>query len=84
MERFEGKVKLYTYRSARAIDFFMVLPRSACHDLEQRLAKEAGAEPDNHTTYRVTYNGTGNEEVTYIMFSDFNVYFGRSVIEKPW
>lgn len=65
MDRFQVEVKQYPYEKATVLDVFMVLPREACHDLEERLASEADARVDNKTVYEVKLDWYGDEKATY-------------------
>ena len=87
-DKIDGEVKQHTYRSARVSDVFLELPRSACHELEKRLAEASGRDPDNHVVYEVKQDAWGKEgpyeSTTYISCSDMTVRFGREVLLERW
>ena len=79
------RVKWFAPRSATVADLFMELPRDLCDEIEKTLAEAVGKPVDNHVVYQLTYDSWKDQpEITYIWFSDTNVYFGRRIIEERW
>jgi len=81
MQHIEGAVTRYPYRTARVDDVFLQVSRDAMRDFEQQLAEKAGASPSNHTVYEIVQE---NRAPVYVMFSDYSVRFGTSVLKGRW
>lgn len=83
-DKISGKVKLYSYRTARVGDIFLRIPRDVVRTLEEQLAEAAGTHKDNHTTYGIRQELGADVKTVYIQFSDFHATFGHSVVEQRW
>jgi hypothetical protein len=81
VDKVRGTVKQFTYRTARLGDVFLRVPRDTVDALERQLADKAGVRTDNHVVYEITQN---DNPPTYILFSDFDAFFGHSVREERW
>jgi len=74
-------VRAFRYRSARVTGKVFSMPREFVQGLEDYCAEELDIMKDNHTAYEIVCDW---DVTVYVMFSDFRVTFGTSIVEEAW
>lgn len=69
-------VEYWPHRTARVMGRTHTADRNSLHRFEERLRETVGTRGDNHVVFGIL---TAKNELTYVWFSDFHVYFGNVV-----